>query len=169
MVVITDYPDADIITNLRGNVEANRPRLTEGCTVRVEGYEWGDLGVARKLRCVTPELVVYTCLTVNANRSILPEGSLGYDTLILSDLLHFDASHELLLDSVCALLSPKPLGGHSQSITPQVHLAAGRYTPPSVCADFLHLGEARGFKWTEIALHDADSALVRLSVCHKER
>ena len=53
MVVITDYPDADIIANLRGNVEKNYGRVTEGCKVCVEGYEWGDLVSARKLRYVT--------------------------------------------------------------------------------------------------------------------
>ena len=52
LVVITDYPDPDIISNLRGNVEANRSRVTEGCEVHAEGYEWGDVEAAHKLRCV---------------------------------------------------------------------------------------------------------------------
>ena len=98
---------------------------------------------------------------------------MGYDTLILSDLLHFDTSHSLLLDAVCTLLAPRHAqdetilsegGSRARNAIPQIHLAAGRYTPPAVCADFLRLGENRGFKWTEIPLHDADFNIVSSSI-----
>ena len=170
LVVITDYPDADIIANLRGNVDVNQSLLTDVCDVRVEGYEWGDIDTAHRLRFVgftsvhtsTHEFLFY--LFIFTHRTFLPKDSPGYDTLILSDLLHFDSSHTHILNSVCALLSPKPSTTTKPHSTPnpQIHVAAGRYTPPLVCTEFLNLGITRGFKWTEVILHDTDTNSVSI-------
>lgn len=66
---------------------------------------------------------------------------LGYDIVILSDLLHFHASHDVLLLSLTSLLS--------QSETSRVYVAAGNYTPPDVCDHFLRNAEKLGIAWNE--------------------
>ena len=65
----------------------------------------------------------------------------GYDVVILSDLLHFDRSHEALLDSVCMLLG--------RSDKARVYVAAGVYTKSDVCAAFLRQAERRGLVWID--------------------
>jgi nicotinamide N-methyltransferase len=59
----------------------------------------------------------------------------------MSDLLHFDASHDLLLLSLKTLLS--------ESATSRAYVAVGNYTPPHVCRNFLREGERLGFIWEE--------------------
>jgi EEF1A N-terminal glycine/lysine methyltransferase len=59
----------------------------------------------------------------------------GYDVVIMSDLLHFHSSHDVLVNSVTSLLS--------KSRTSRVYVAAGKYTAHHVCDDFLRAaGEA---------------------------
>ena len=67
-------------------------------------------------------------------RELLPRASAdGYDVVILSDLLHFDASHDALLAALLALLRRDPAA--------RTYVAAGKYTAPHVCAHFVE--EAR--------------------------
>lgn len=56
--------------------------------------------------------------------------------MILSDLLHFDASHDALLASLTALLSRVP--------SARAYVAAGRYTAPTHCARFVHIAAEAG-------------------------
>ncbi|KAK3109549.1 Protein N-terminal and lysine N-methyltransferase efm7 [Teratosphaeriaceae sp. CCFEE 6253] len=78
-VVVTDYPDAELIENLRVNVEGN---CREGHDVHAEGYLWGaDI----------------TSLT-----SYLPDEdrAAGFDVLILADLLFNHSEHGKLVSSI---------------------------------------------------------------------
>lgn len=59
----------------------------------------------------------------------------------MSDLLHFDASHQHLLFSLTSLLS--------KAATSRVYVAAGNYTDPKVCGSFLREGERLGIIWEE--------------------
>ena len=61
--------------------------------------------------------------------------------MFLSDLLHFDASHAVLLQSLTSLLSLSP--------TSRTYVAAGKYTPAQVCDHFLREGEQAGLVWEE--------------------
>ena len=61
--------------------------------------------------------------------------------MILSDLLHFDASHEVLILSLVSLLSK-----FEQS---RCYVAAGKYTPTLVCDNFLRKSELQGLVWEE--------------------
>lgn len=63
----------------------------------------------------------------------------GYDIVILSDLLHFHASHTALIYSLTSLLS--------RSRHSQVYVAAGNYTPKDVCNNFLREAERSGIVW----------------------
>ncbi|OSX60795.1 hypothetical protein POSPLADRAFT_1047161 [Postia placenta MAD-698-R-SB12] len=121
LVVITDYPDATILGNLEKNVERNEQAISDGCRVHYRGYEWGQ--------DVAPLL------------ALLPAGHDGFDTVILSDLLHFDRAHDALLASLAGLLRRAP-GACA-------YVAAGTYTPPHVCDRFLQIAEAVGLVWEE--------------------
>lgn len=61
--------------------------------------------------------------------------------MILSDLLHFHTSHDVLISSVTLLLS--------KTRTSRVHVAAGTYTRPHVCADFIRKAEIAGLAFVE--------------------
>ncbi|KAJ7613775.1 hypothetical protein DFH06DRAFT_1274557 [Mycena polygramma] len=121
-IVVTDYPDPDILENLVRNVQRNKSMVVPGCTLYSCGYEWGA--------DVAPLLWEFGI-----------EGR-GYDVVILSDLLHFHGSHTALISSVNALLS------HSQEA--RIHVAAGNYTKREVCDNFLRLSEEAGLEFDEI-------------------
>ena len=71
-------------------------------------------------------------------RNLLPNPDNGFDVVIMSDLLHFDSFHDILLDSVTCLLSKNPTahlcvavsrlvpGDHFESLT-SPRLAIIRY------------------------------------------
>jgi len=61
--------------------------------------------------------------------------------VILSDLLHFHSSHPVLVKSLTALLS--------RDSSARTYVAAGNYTRPDICANFLRLGEQSGLVWEE--------------------
>ncbi|KAI1784872.1 hypothetical protein LXA43DRAFT_1040680 [Ganoderma leucocontextum] len=107
LVVITDYPDPIIIGNLTANVERNRPHYNEACSIHAVGYEWG--------RDVNP------LLDILMQRK--PGASDAFDVVIMSDLLHFDRSHDVLLQSLLSLLR--------KASSARAYIAAGKYTPPS--------------------------------------
>ncbi|KDQ58730.1 hypothetical protein JAAARDRAFT_176816 [Jaapia argillacea MUCL 33604] len=123
LVTITDYPDPTIIDNLRRNVERNSHVVSPGCIVKCIGYEWGQ-DVQSLLEALPPT-----------------KQPRGYDVVILSDLLHFDKSHTVLLESLTQLLVKSPLA--------RAYVAAGKYTPTHVCDHFLRLGEQAGLDWDE--------------------
>lgn len=90
-VIMTDYPDAPLLDNLRWNIQENARLLqSSGCDLRldermaVEGHIWG-----RK-----PEL-------------LLDQITGKYDILILSDLIFNHSQHAALLDSSEALITPR--------------------------------------------------------------
>lgn len=60
----------------------------------------------------------------------------GYSTLLLSDLLHFADAHGALVDALRALLARTPGA--------RAYVAAGRYTPAAVCAQFVGMAGGAG-------------------------
>ncbi|KIP07265.1 hypothetical protein PHLGIDRAFT_105839, partial [Phlebiopsis gigantea 11061_1 CR5-6] len=122
LVVITDYPDPTIIGNLTLNIERNRVHVNGRCDVKCVAYEWG--ADARPL--------LQLCARDDAA---------GFDAVVLSDLLHFDASHGVLLASLTTLLR--------KTSTARAYVAAGKYTPAAVCEHFLREGEQAGLAWEE--------------------
>lgn len=92
-VVITDYPDPDLVDNIRKNVELNYPQNSYEHTAvaRVEGFKWG-YEIDRILELNEPS---------NAR----------FDVLILSDLVFNHSEHSSLLKSVDRLMAkPDPNG-----------------------------------------------------------
>jgi hypothetical protein len=83
-------------------------------------------------------------LLITSPRRLLPSNDTqpqGFDIVIMSDLLHFDTSHDLLLLSLKSLLS--------KAATSRAYVAAGNYTRPNVCDNFLREGERLGILWEE--------------------
>ncbi|KAJ2925267.1 hypothetical protein H1R20_g11850, partial [Candolleomyces eurysporus] len=122
LVVVTDHPDEVIFSNLRNNVTKNQDVVDPKCVLACHGFEWGA--------DVTPLL------------QLLPADDtkhMGFDVLILSDLLHFDSFHDHLVKSITSLLKRSP--------DSRVHVAAGVYTKPDsdmVGGDVV-IGEALNF------------------------
>ncbi|KAI0764557.1 hypothetical protein BD413DRAFT_615682 [Trametes elegans] len=116
LTVITDYPDDTIMKNLSNNVERNRPHYNEKCTVHALGYEWGT-DVSKLLALA------------DRHATGRADGTVGFDAVIMSDLLHFDSSHDVLVRALAALLRRAP--------TARAYVAAGKYTAPRVCEHFV--------------------------------
>ncbi|KAG6841044.1 hypothetical protein C0991_002352 [Blastosporella zonata] len=128
LVVVTDYPDENILGNLKKNLENNRQSFQAACHIECVGYEWGkDVG---------PLLEPLQHFVKHDN------AQLGYDTVILSDLLHFHGSHDVLISSIEALLS--------RTKDSKVHVSAGKYTQKNVYDDFLQRGKDAGFVFEEV-------------------
>ncbi|MCJ1472699.1 nicotinamide n-methyltransferase [Lambiella insularis] len=73
-VVITDYPDEDLIQNLKLNIEHCKLLKNRECEISAEGYLWGA--------------------PLSANMST------GFDVLILADLLFNHSEHAKLMSTV---------------------------------------------------------------------
>ncbi|KAK0480647.1 hypothetical protein IW261DRAFT_1473716 [Armillaria novae-zelandiae] len=116
LVVVTDYPDDVIMKNLTENVNRNRPHVSYGCITSCQGYEWGT--------------------EADSLLSLTGGEMMGYDVVILSDLLHFHSSHNVLIASLKSLLQ--------KTAESRVYIAAGRYTSPSVCDNFMKIANSEG-------------------------
>lgn len=84
-VVITDYPDAELIDNIRYNVATNN--LMDDERVNVQGYIWGT--------------------STDKLEQQLPEGQSTFDVIILSDLVFNHSQHHAMLSTCRKLLTPK--------------------------------------------------------------
>ena len=82
-VVVTDYPDPDLIQNLRYNIE-HCNLIPLKTSIVAEGYLWGN---------ETGKLV-----------SFLVEPAAGFDLLILADILFNHSEHQKLMMTVKATL-----------------------------------------------------------------
>lgn len=84
-VVVTDYPDQDLIDNLRRNI-SDCHLLAEPSNITAEGFLWGA-----------------DATTLKAHLPDKQQGS-GFDLLILADLLFNHSEHHRLLTSIQATL-----------------------------------------------------------------
>ena len=92
-VVVTDYPDADLVDNISWNVD-NCDALTtpQRSAIAVEGYAFG----------APPEPLL-------AHLSDKPDHqNAGFDTLILADLLFNHHCHAQLVSTIQRTLAPTP-------------------------------------------------------------
>ncbi|KAL1702665.1 hypothetical protein EV121DRAFT_209513, partial [Schizophyllum commune] len=122
LIVVTDHPDPTILGNLQANVARNQHLVAPGCTLTCAGYEWGtDVGHLLPL---------------------LPPHLSGFTTLILSDLLHFGDAHDALVTSIAKLSARTPEA--------RVYVAAGNYTKPAVCANFVRVAREAGLIIDEV-------------------
>ncbi|KAJ9638810.1 Protein N-terminal and lysine N-methyltransferase efm7 [Coniosporium tulheliwenetii] len=94
-VVVTDYPDADLITNLRRNIAATSARIPAGGKVVAEGYLWG---------ADPSPLLAHLDDGAEKGGQDVEQSSRGFDMLILADLLFNHSEHGKLLKTVQATL-----------------------------------------------------------------
>ncbi|KAE9389449.1 hypothetical protein BT96DRAFT_890052 [Gymnopus androsaceus JB14] len=117
LVVTSDYPDPIILRNLQRNVDRNRALVLPSCQLHCRGYEWGE--------------------DIQELLALLPSDNTAFEIVILSDLLHFDSSHDVLVKSLSLLLA--------KTTDARVYVAAGKYTLPEVCSSFLQKATESGF------------------------
>ncbi|KAK3116104.1 Protein N-terminal and lysine N-methyltransferase efm7 [Teratosphaeriaceae sp. CCFEE 6253] len=86
-VVITDYPDTELVENLRVNVEEN---CREGQSVHAKGYLWGA------------DIMPLTSCLPDEDRAA------RFDVLILADLLFNHSEHGKLVSSIQQTLKKSP-------------------------------------------------------------
>ena len=83
-VVVTDYPDPELIENLQYNID-HCEAIPDRTVISAEGYLWGN--ASDKLR------------------NHLEGQSDGFDLLILADILFNHSEHEKLIESLCTTLN----------------------------------------------------------------
>lgn len=82
-VLVTDYPDSELIENLQYNID-HCELLTPKRVIGAEGYLWGN--------------------ACNKLKSHIAGQSDGFDLLILADILFNHSEHEKLIDSLRSTL-----------------------------------------------------------------
>ncbi|KZF23632.1 nicotinamide N-methyltransferas-like protein Nnt1 [Xylona heveae TC161] len=131
-VVVTDYPDPDLIENLRHNIShCNLPAGVDN--IHAEGYLWG----------ASAETV----------RSYLRDPATGFDILILADLLFNHSEHSKLIASIEQCLR--------KSRTAQALVFFTPYRPWLLEKDlaFFDLARSAGFKVEKILEKVMDKVL----------
>ncbi|PYH48597.1 putative nicotinamide N-methyltransferase Nnt1 [Aspergillus saccharolyticus JOP 1030-1] len=88
--VMTDYPDVDLVQNMRHNAELSASLIGSDSALHVEGYKWGA--------SVEP-LLAY-----------LPEGARaqGFDLLIMADVVYSHREHPNLIKTMRETLKRSP-------------------------------------------------------------
>ena len=70
-----------------------------------------------------------------------------FDVVIMSDLLHFDSCHDILVQSLTSLLRRDP--------SARAYVAAGKYTKPHVCDHFVEEARRAGIELEEQHVEEA--------------
>ncbi|KAI9934366.1 hypothetical protein ASPWEDRAFT_38074 [Aspergillus wentii DTO 134E9] len=79
-VVMTDYYDPDLVDNMRQNAESAAPMIPSSSSLHVNGYRWGD--------------------PVEPLFERLPEGSKGFDLIIMADVVYNHPQHPNLIKTM---------------------------------------------------------------------
>lgn len=76
-VVMTDYPDPELVENMRHNASLAAPMIPSSSSLHVDGYKWGN--------------------PVEPLFEYLPEGGKGFDLLIMADVVYNYPEHPNLI------------------------------------------------------------------------
>ncbi|KAJ3288184.1 nicotinamide n-methyltransferase [Borealophlyctis nickersoniae] len=85
-VVITDYPDPELLNNMQFNANANAPDALAKGIIKIEGFQWGQ-----------PPDYLFEALGGPDER---------FDLILLADLIFNHNQHVQLLDSCKACIAP---------------------------------------------------------------
>ncbi|KAL9011899.1 MAG: hypothetical protein Q9173_003298 [Seirophora scorigena] len=134
-VVVTDYPDQDLVENIRINVDAATDVVPRSSNVVVQGHVWGA--------DAEPLL---------AN---LPGSSRGFDTLVLADLLFNHSQHAALVSTIRATLARSPQARALVFFTP--------YTPWKLNKDmaFFDIAREGGFEVNQVVKRVMDKVMFK--------
>ena len=130
-VIVTDYPDPDLIENLDYNISNSGVACKDG-TLLAKGFLWGDDSNG-----------VTACLGLGD----------GFDVLILADVLFNHSEHGKLIKTISETLAPKATSVALVFFTP--------YRPKLLDKDlhFFDLAKEHGFEVTKILEHIMDEAM----------
>lgn len=141
-VVMTDYPDPELVDNMRQNAVDARDLIRNPACLHVEGYKWGS--------------------TVEPLLSHLPPGAEGFDVLIMADVVYSHREHGNLIKTMQRTLKKSADSVALVIFTP--------YQPwlLSKTEQFFPLAEENGFSVTKVFEKIIDQALFEddPGVCH---
>ena len=131
-VIVTDYPEPDLVANLKHNIE-NCGQAFGPCRIVATGYLWGN-----------PTSDIKSYLNSEAD---------GFDLLILADILFNHSEHEKLVSTLTEALSKKPGSAALVFFTP--------YRPWLLDKDlaFFQTAKDRGFAVNKILEHTMDKVM----------
>lgn len=122
--VMTDYPDPDLVDNMRHNAAAAGELIPPGGRLHVEGYKWGsDVG----------ELLGH-----------LPSGSEAFDVLIMADVVYSHREHGNLIKTMHQTLKRS-----AESVALVIFTPYQPWLLPKT-EQFFPLAEENGFEVTKI-------------------
>ena len=119
-VSITDYPDQELMDNIRWNLDTNVP-VEVHQHAQVEGFLWGASTDNLNIGLSSPDSA----------------SSDGYDLILLSDLVFNHSEHAALISSVNSLLSHRPVCPNDK--TPCVLIFFAHHRPHLADADMAFL------------------------------
>ena len=132
-VIMTDYPDLDLVQNMRHNASSAAALVPQQTSLHVEGYKWGS--------------------PVEPLFSRLSPGAAGFDLLIMADVIYNHPEHDNLIKTMQQTLKKSPDAVALVVFTP--------YQPwllPKV-ANFFPLAEQNGFQVTKVFEKIVDKVL----------
>lgn len=77
---MTDYPDPDLVDNMRYNASSSTSMIPAGSTLHVDGYKWGA--------------------PVEPLQAYLPSGETQFDVLIMADVVYSYREHGNLIKTM---------------------------------------------------------------------
>lgn len=134
---MTDYPDAPLLDNIHFNISNNVPPPLQSLA-SVQGYIWG--------RDTQPL------------RNVLPPGSIGFDVIILSDLIFNHSEHDALLNTCEQAIS-------EGDPTACVLMFYSHHRPRVAHRDMEFLEKARGRGWRTDEIV-TETFTVSCFICH---
>ncbi|KAL8926359.1 MAG: hypothetical protein Q9172_001810 [Xanthocarpia lactea] len=135
-VLVTDYPDEDLVENMRMNIDAAKDILPQSANkIVAKGHVWGA-SADPLLSCLRP-------------------GCCGFDTLILADLLFNHSQHAALVSTIQSTLVRSPHARALVFFTP--------YTPWKLDKDmaFFDLARKAGFRVTKVLQKVMDKVMFK--------
>ncbi|RMD41760.1 hypothetical protein DV735_g3363, partial [Chaetothyriales sp. CBS 134920] len=131
-VVVTDYPDPDLVANLRYNID-HCGLIQNKAKIVAEGYLWGN--------------------SIESLRQHLDPGQDGFDLLILADVLFNHSEHEKLAKTLDCAMKPGTSSTALVFFTP--------YRPWLLDKDlrFFQLVQEHGFRVTKLLEHVMDKVM----------
>ena len=151
-VVVTDFPDPDLVANLKRNVEVNLGGSTEvGRRCHVKGYTWGRHHALTLLPLAsTTTTSATTTTTTTITTTTRGATAMAFDVVLLADVVFNHSQHGVLLQSCAQALSGKEATGLVLCF-----FAHHRVEPHFVERDLGWLRLARAQGWTcEEVVHD---------------
>ncbi|KAF9077213.1 nicotinamide N-methyltransferase [Rhodocollybia butyracea] len=131
-VVITDYPDPDLMQNIEYNVRGNIDESRKD-RVAVQGYIWGH--------AVDPLLDL-----LNSPPSNVPSDKNAFDLIILSDLIFNHSQHDALLKTCRLVLRPSASANNS-ALEPCVLVFYTHHRPHLAHRDMEFFKKAKEQEW----------------------